>query len=80
MTLRSLTSWQQRKYFLVIITLSFIVIWIILLLVTNKFGQSIAKLKDFAISVANNEPFDSDSKFPKNELGVIRRRDNFYLQ
>jgi two-component system OmpR family sensor kinase/two-component system phosphate regulon sensor histidine kinase PhoR len=60
-----------RKYFLILITLSFILIWVVLLLVTNKFGKSIAKLKDFAVRVANNEPFDSDSKFPKNELGVI---------
>jgi two-component system phosphate regulon sensor histidine kinase PhoR len=60
-----------KKYFLIVITLSFIVIWIILLAVTNKFGKSIAKLRDFAVRVANNEPFDSDSKFPKNELGVI---------
>ncbi|MCX6326993.1 MAG: ATP-binding protein [Bacteroidia bacterium] len=60
-----------KKYFIFIISLSFIAIWIILLAVTNKFGKSIAKLKDFAVRVANNEPFDSDSKFPKNELGVI---------
>jgi two-component system, OmpR family, phosphate regulon sensor histidine kinase PhoR len=60
-----------KKYFLIVITLSFIAIWFVLLLVTNKFGKSIAKLKDFAVRVANNEPFDPDSKFPKNELGVI---------
>jgi two-component system OmpR family sensor kinase/two-component system phosphate regulon sensor histidine kinase PhoR len=60
-----------RKYFLVLIILSFIVVWIVLLAVTNKFGKSIARLKDFAVRVANNEPFDFDARFPKNELGVI---------
>ncbi|MBK8881075.1 MAG: hypothetical protein IPN67_01435 [Bacteroidales bacterium] len=49
-----------KKYFLITITLAFIAIWIILLAVTNKFGKSIAKLKDFAVKVANNEPFESD--------------------
>jgi two-component system, OmpR family, phosphate regulon sensor histidine kinase PhoR len=60
-----------KKYFLIIITLSFIVIWVVLLAVTNKFGKSITRLKEFAVRVANNEPFDSDSKFPQDELGVI---------
>jgi two-component system OmpR family sensor kinase/two-component system phosphate regulon sensor histidine kinase PhoR len=62
---------KAKKYFIIVITLSFIAIWLILLAVTNKFGKSIAKLRDFAVRVANNEPFDSDSKFPKNELGII---------
>jgi two-component system OmpR family sensor kinase/two-component system phosphate regulon sensor histidine kinase PhoR len=60
-----------KKYFIIVITLSFIGIWLVLLAVTNKFGKSINRLKDFAVRVANNEPFESASKFPKNELGII---------
>ena len=69
--IRIISFLSAKKYFLITITLAFIAIWIILLAVTNKFGKSIAKLKDFAVKVANNEPFESDSKFPKNELGII---------
>ncbi|HEY5535671.1 MAG TPA: histidine kinase dimerization/phospho-acceptor domain-containing protein, partial [Ignavibacteria bacterium] len=69
--LKTINFLSVKKYFIIIVTLSFIAIWLILLAVTNKFGKSIARLKDFAVSVANNEQFNYDSKFPKNELGII---------
>jgi two-component system, OmpR family, phosphate regulon sensor histidine kinase PhoR len=69
--IRIVTFLTAKKYFILIISLAFIAIWLILLAVTNKFGKSIAKLKDFAVRVANNEPLEEDSKFPQNELGII---------
>jgi len=60
-----------QKMFLVVILFSFIMIWIVLLIVTNRFGESVTKLKDFAIKVSRNEPFDHNLPFPKNELGII---------
>jgi len=55
--------------FLFVILFCFIVIGIVLLIVTNRFGESVTRLRDFAISLRNDKPFISD--FPKNELGVI---------
>jgi two-component system phosphate regulon sensor histidine kinase PhoR len=69
--IKTINFLSVKKYFIIIITLSFIAIWLVLLAVTNKFGKSIARLKDFAVRVASNEQFASDTKFPKNELGII---------
>lgn len=60
-----------EKMFLLVILFSFILFWIILLIITNNFGESITKLKDFVIKVSRNEPFDHNLTFPKNELGTI---------
>ncbi|HBE42940.1 MAG TPA: two-component sensor histidine kinase [Bacteroidales bacterium] len=60
---------KTNMRFLLILLLCFIIIGIILLLVTNKFGESVTRLKDFAVSLKNDKPFYSE--FPKNELGII---------
>ncbi len=54
---------------LFVILFCFIIMGIVLLFVTNKFGESVTRLKDFALSLRDDKPFISD--FPKNELGVI---------
>jgi two-component system OmpR family sensor kinase/two-component system phosphate regulon sensor histidine kinase PhoR len=62
-----------EKVYLSVIVFSFFLFWVILLMVTNRFGESITKLKDFAIRVSRDEPVDTKISFPKNELGVISR-------
>ena len=62
---------KAKKFFLLILFLAFIAIWAALMIITNRFSESITKLKDFALKVGNNEAFDFDTKFPKNEIGTI---------
>lgn len=59
--------------FVPMIVFSFIFFWIILLIITNKFAESVTMLRDFAVRVSRNEPFDRNTAFPKNELGVISK-------
>ncbi len=55
--------------FLFVILGCFILIGAVLLIVTNRFGESVTRLQDFTSSLKNDKPFISD--FPKNELGEI---------
>lgn len=59
------------KMFIPVIFISFVLFWIILLTMTNRFSQSIIMLKDFAVRMSRNEPIEEDYSFPKNELGTI---------
>ena len=59
------------KMFLIVVLLLFIAIWFVLIKVTNRFSISITRLKDFAVKVSRNEPFDGSVRFPRDELGVI---------
>jgi two-component system phosphate regulon sensor histidine kinase PhoR len=60
---------KAQIFFLILIFIFFVVIGVIILIVSNKFGESITRLKDFAISVGDDKPYNSE--FPKNELGEI---------
>lgn len=60
-----------KNLFLLVIFLAFILIWSVLLVITNRFSESITKLKDFASQVSKNELINFESNFPKNEIGFI---------
>jgi two-component system OmpR family sensor kinase/two-component system phosphate regulon sensor histidine kinase PhoR len=69
--MRTIQFLKTKKLFLVILFLAFIGIWSVMLVITSRFSESIIKLRDFASRVSKNEPFDFESKFPKNEIGFI---------
>ena len=66
----NLVNFLKAKFrLLLVILFCFIIIGAVLLVVTNRFGESVTRLKDFTVSLKNGKPFISD--FPKNELGII---------
>lgn len=60
---------KANLHFLFITLGFFIIIGATLLLVTNRFGESVTRLQDFTASLKNDKPFIAE--FPKNELGEI---------
>lgn len=65
---------EVEKLFLFFIIAIFILIWIVLLAVTQKLGETITKLKDFVGKLhSGNEP-DDTIEFPRDEFGIISRQ------
>ena len=60
---------KANMSFMFLVVGCFLLIGAVLLLATNKFGESVTRLQDFTFSLKNDEPFVLD--FPKNELGDI---------
>ena len=58
-------------YFIIFL---FLLVFGVLMYVTDRFGITISKLKDFAVKAGNNETIDTAIEFPKNELGVISKQ------
>jgi two-component system, OmpR family, phosphate regulon sensor histidine kinase PhoR len=63
---------ETNLRFLFIILFFFVLVGTVLFIVTNKFGESVTRLKDFAISVTQDLPYTAE--FPKNEIGIIGSR------
>ncbi len=65
---------KAERLFLYFIMILFFIVLVSLIYVSDKFGKSISKLKDFAINAGENKPVNVDIQFPQNELGVIGRQ------
>lgn len=65
------TFLKAEHLFLLFIVLILIAAWIIIHILTRKFGESITRLKDFVIRVRKDELFDKNYQFTRDELGII---------
>lgn len=59
------------RAFILYFLLLFILFGIILRLITNRIGDSVAKLKDFALRVRKGQEIDEDLQFANDEIGII---------
>ncbi|MCD4773688.1 MAG: two-component sensor histidine kinase, partial [Bacteroidales bacterium] len=62
---------QINKLFIIYLIFLFILILIILLFITKRLGETITKLKDFAIKLSSGQDIKEPIKFPKDEFGTI---------
>ncbi|GET29676.1 ATP-binding protein [Prolixibacter sp. SD074] len=62
---------KAEKTFIIFILFLFFVIWFVLRLVSRRMGDSIYKLKDFAVTIRRGGIYDRNIQFPDDELGVI---------
>jgi len=60
---------RRQKMFLLFMTVTFLVIWALLALVTRRMGKSVTMLREFAARVRRGEGNDPSIIFPKDEIG-----------
>ena len=65
---------KAERLFLYFIIILFFIVLVSLIYISDKFGKSVSKLKDFAIKAGENKPVNANIQFPENELGVIGRQ------
>lgn len=57
-------------FLLLVVFILFITVFTIMV-ISDKFGESVETLRRFTVNVLDNKPIDSDTAFPGNELGDI---------
>ncbi|MFW5804356.1 MAG: ATP-binding protein [bacterium] len=62
---------KAETNFIFFILFVFVVLWVLIMLLTNRIGESITKLKDFAVRLHNGEDIKNEITFPNDELGAI---------
>ena len=60
---------KRQKIFLLFMTMTFVIIWSLLALVTRRMGKSVTMLREFAARVRRGEGNDPSVIFPKDEIG-----------
>lgn len=65
---------KTERVFIIFIIVLFILMWIILQQVTNRIGNFVSQLRDFAVSAAVGEEIQKLPEFPDRELDVIGKK------
>ncbi|MCD7973058.1 MAG: ATP-binding protein [Candidatus Azobacteroides sp.] len=62
---------KTDNVFLYFILVFFVIILFVLHYILNRFGNSINQLRDFVVSVNNEQPLPENTNFPDDELGEV---------
>lgn len=59
------------KLFIIYLILLFLGTWVVLFFITKRMGETITKLKDFAVRLSKSGELKESIQFPNDELGTI---------
>tara|TARA_R110002050_G_scaffold85747_6_gene182851 strand:+ start:6292 stop:8064 length:1773 start_codon:yes stop_codon:yes gene_type:complete len=65
---------KTERVFIFFMIALFLMMWILLSVVTNRLGEFVDRLRDFAVRAGNNEDIDPNLGFADSEFGDIRRQ------